>query len=283
MLSDQKRREELADFIRVRRERLSPAQVGLPNGNRYRRTPGLRREEVAELANVSVTWYTWLEQARNIRVSVQILENIASALQLNPDERSHLFLLTQQSLPPLPPPSKVLVSPAVQHILDSLGAIPAYVTGRRLDILAWNQAACAVFGDFSAMPYRERNLVWFAFTDPVARQLFVDWEDFARSVLAEFRADCGRYIGEEPKYADFIEDLQTVSPEFQQLWTHHDVLRRSEGMKELNHPIVGRLFLEGITLQANNAPDVRIDLYTPTPNSETADKLKKLISLSNRE
>lgn len=217
MLNDQKRREELADFIRVRRERLSPAQVGLPNSGRYRRTPGLRREEVAELANVSVTWYTWLEQARNIRVSVQILENIATALQLNPDERVHLFLLAQQPLPPIPPPLKDLVSPAVQHILDSLGAIPAYVTGRRLDILAWNQAACAVFGNFSTMPYRQRNLVWFAFTDPAARHLFVDWEDFARSVLAEFRADCGRYVGEEPKYVSFIEDLQTVSLEFQQL------------------------------------------------------------------
>lgn len=278
MLNDKKRREELADFIRIRRERLSPVQVGLPHGSRHRRTPGLKREEVAELANVSITWYTWLEQARTIRVSAQILESISSALQLAPDERAHLFLLAQQSLPPTPPPLKDIVSPAIQHILDSLGAIPAYMTGRRLDILAWNRAACAVFGDFSLMPYRQRNLVWFAFTDIAARRLFVDWEGFAQSVVAEFRADCGRYIGEEPKYAEFIEDLQNISPEFQQLWSRHDVLRRTEGVKELNHPTVGQLILEGITFQVNNVPDIRIDMYTPVPKSETTNKLQKLVS-----
>lgn len=279
-MNDKQRRSELADFLRTRRTRLPPGAVGLPNRGR-RRTPGLRREEVAELANISVTLYTWLEQGRDKKVSAQVLENIANALQLDADERLHLFALAQQQPLPIPPSLKERVSPAIQLLLDHQGAIPAYVTGRRWDILAWNQAACAVFGDFSQMPPRQRNLIWFVFTQKAVRQLFVGWEGFAQCTLAQFRLDCDRYLGVELKCADLVEDLRQVSPEFNQWWARHDVLRRTEWCKELAHPVVGRLVLESITFRVHDTPDLRFVVYTPAPESDTAGKLQKLVLRSN--
>ena len=192
---DTERRQELGNFLRTRRARIEASQVGLPTRQR-RRIPGLRRDEVALLAGMSVDWYTWLEQGREINVSEQVVESLVQVLQLNASEREHLYLLACQHLPPELPLVNETVSPTLQHFLDHLGASPAYVTGQRWDIVAWNKAACVVFGDYRQMTKRECNIVWRTFTSPTYRQLLVDWEGLAQHILARFRASCRRFFGD---------------------------------------------------------------------------------------
>ncbi len=170
-----KRRDELADFLRTRRAALQPGDVGLPNGGR-RRTAGLRREEVAQLAGVGVTWYTWLEQGRDVRASLDVLEALARALRLTATERTHLLLLGRGEEPPPPKSPAERVSPTLKRMMKSLDPNPAFVLGRRWDYLAWNRAACAVFGDFEKVPRGARNHVWLTFMDPARRELWLDWE-----------------------------------------------------------------------------------------------------------
>ncbi|MEI2578548.1 helix-turn-helix transcriptional regulator [Scytonema sp. PRP1] len=269
-MDDQQRRTELADFLRTRRSRLSPTQVGLPQGSR-RRVPGLRREEVAELANIGVTWYTWLEQARPVNVSPQTIEQIAQALRLDQYEREHLFLLAGQS-PPLEPPSTTLVTAPMQQVLDSLGENPAYIVEPCWNLLAWNQAASLVFGDFDTKPIQERNLMWLVYTDPAMRRLLVDWEAFARCLLVQFRADYGQRVGTR-EWMELVAALQRVSPEFRQWWSSHDVTRPMDWRKELDHPIVGRLSLDSVTMQLHGTANWRLVVYTPAPDTPTAAKL----------
>src|SRR5689334_13231533 len=183
------RHHELAAFLRSRRARLLPEQVGLPSGAR-RRTPGLRREEVAMLAGVSPEWYTWLEQGRDINVSMQLLESLARVLQLDANEREHLFLLALRQSPPIEkiytPPT---VSPILQAFLDNLGISPACVVDARTNIIAWNAAYWAVFvGDSTARTERERNLIWRIFTNPASRRANEHWKEIARAYVAQFRA-----------------------------------------------------------------------------------------------
>ncbi len=275
-MNDEQRRRELTDFLQTRRARLSPTEMGFSDGRR--RTPGLRREEVAQLAHVSVTWYTWIEQGRDIRVSVQVLEGLARALKLNTEERAHLFMLALQQSPPDPPTQQEVISPAHQRVLDHFQAGPAYITGRRWDVLAWNPSACVLFGDYEAMPLRERNFVWFFFTNAAHRRMLVDWEDHAQSVLAKFRSSCSRYL-EDERLAELIEDLQRVSPEFRQWWSRHDVHGRTSGRKEYEHPTVGKLVFEYTVFQTAEAPDLRFVLYTPLPESDTLEKFRQLQQL----
>ncbi|MBW4558701.1 MAG: helix-turn-helix transcriptional regulator [Trichormus sp. ATA11-4-KO1] len=238
-MNEQKRREELAHFLQTRRAKLKPAQVNLPNGSR-RRIPGLRREEVAELAEIGVTWYTWLEQGRDIKVSLKTVERIAAALRLDEHEKKHLFLLTKQPLFLSSAPDTPMVSKSMQHILDALRITPAYITNHRWDILAWNRSACALLGDFEQMPLKERNLMWLAFTDTTIRQLFVDWEDFAQCLLAQYRSAYG-YYEDEYQSRELTEALQELSSEFQEWWSCHNVISSGKCHQELAHPIVGRL------------------------------------------
>lgn len=273
-MNDEQRRRELTDFLKTRRARIAPEEVGFPNGTR-RRTPGLRREEVAQLANVSTTWYTFLEQGRDIRVSAQVLESIASALQLTSAERVHLFMLALGQPPTDSAPQQETVSPALQRLLDSFDTGPAYITGRRWDILAWNQAACVLFGDLDAMSMRDRNIVWFFFTDEEHRRRLVDWERHAQLMLAKFRCTCSRYVGDE-KLTELIEDLQRVSPEFRHWWTRHDIRGGTEGLKEYDHPVVGRLMLEYTIFLVEGTPDLRFVAYTPLPGSDSLEKFEKL-------
>jgi transcriptional regulator with XRE-family HTH domain len=272
---DTKRRQELGDFLRTRRARISPEQVGLPIRQR-RRTPGLRRDEVALLAGMSVDWYTWLEQGRTINVSEQVLESLVQVLQLNASEREHLYLLACQHLPPEIPEVNETVSPTLQHFLDHLGISPAYVTGQRWDIVAWNDAACAVFGDFRTMTKRERNIVWRTFTSSTHRQLLVDWERHAQFILARFRASCRRFLG-DPWLTELVEDLTLISPEFREWWPRHDVQGTPEGRKVLNHPTAGLLHLEHLTFQVYDAPDLKVTVYTPTNEADTPSKLQRLL------
>jgi transcriptional regulator with XRE-family HTH domain len=276
-MDKRKRLKELSDFLKIRRGRISPEQVGLTSGVR-RRTPGLRREEVAQLAGVGVTWYTWIEQGRDVQVSIQVLEGIARALKLNLDERNHLFLLADQSPPIDSIPPQEIVSPLLLQALDRFGANPAYITGQRWDLLAWNQAACAVFGDFEALPIQERNILWFVFMNESLRQILVDWEAHARLVLAQFRVNYSRFVG-DPWFAELINNLEGVSSEFRLWWTEHDILGRTDGCKEIDHPLIGRLVLNYVVFKVADSPNLEVVMYLPLPESDTALKLQQLRQL----
>lgn len=268
---DRERRQALADFLRARRASLAPADVGLPPGLR-RRTPGLRREEVAQLAHIGISWYVWLEQGRNVNPSLQVLESLARALRLTANERRHLFLLAGQPLPPAPAADEI-VSPALQQILDDLDPTPAYAVGRRWDYLAWNRAADALFTIAEATSRYSRNMIWRLFTAPAARER-PRWEQIARGTLAEFRAASARYPG-DPFFEELVEDLKAASPDFRRLWPHHDVRSALEGHKVIEHATLGRLEFEHITMQVLSSPDVRVMIYSPL--AETRARLGRLL------
>lgn len=276
-MDDSERRRALADFLRKCRARLAPGDVGLPPGLR-RRTPGLRREEVAQLANIGASWYVWLEQGRDVRPSAQVLECIARALRLTPNERRHLFVLG--GLFPPPTIAEEVASPALQQILDDLGPSPAYAIGRRWDFLAWNAAADALFTITEApLPYG-RNLVWRFFTDPVLRGHFVDWEQLARGFLAEFRTASARYPGDR-WFGALIEDLCQASPEFREWWPAlHAAPRLFDGHKVIEHAALGHLEFDPLTMQLLNFPDLMVTVYTP--DAATRAKLQELYAHRGR-
>ena len=275
-MSDAQRRQALAEFLRTRRARLMPQEVGLPVVGR-RRTPGLRREEVAQIANVGVSWYTLLEQGRDIHPSIEILHSIATALRLTPDERQHLFLLADQQYLALPQPLNEEVSPALKRVLYALDPHPAYILGRRWDFLAWNVAAECLFSPSHISPPYGRNIVWQVFTDPERPSQNPNWEEDAQRMLAEFRADSARYA-EDENFKRLIADLQRVSPEFRAWWSRHDVRGRSDARKDRDHPLVGRLMFEHTTLQVPTSPDVKVMIYTPLPGTDTEEKLRRLVN-----
>ncbi|HUO69571.1 MAG TPA: helix-turn-helix transcriptional regulator [Solirubrobacteraceae bacterium] len=270
-----RRREELADFLRMRRAALTPEDVGLPLGGR-RRTPGLRREEVAQLAGVGATWYTWLEQGRDVRASLDVLEAIARALRLTPAERTHLILLGRgEEAPPCKPPAE-RVSPTIRRLIENLELAPALLLGRRWDYLAWNRAACALFGDFDKVPRAARNHLWLMFMDPARREMFPDWERGSRMAVAKFRADSARHIG-DPSFDELIQALRQSSPEFCKAWKRHEVGRSGEGRKELIHPLLGTLIFEHAVFHPSEAPQQRLILYTPVPELGTPARMAELL------
>jgi transcriptional regulator with XRE-family HTH domain len=272
-----RRRAELADFLRRKRASLQPEDVGLPGGGR-RRTPGLRREEVALLAGVGATWYTWLEQGRDVRASLDVLEAVARALKLTPVERSHLILLGRgEEAPPCEPPPE-RVSPAVRRLIESLGPNPAYLLGRRWDYLAWNRAACAVFGDFGRIPRPARNHLWQLFMDPGRRALMADWAEGARLAVAKFRADSARHLG-DPAFEELIDALKQASPEFAKAWKRHEVAQSGQARKELRHPAAGLLRFEHAVFHPTEASDQRLILHSPVPGTGTAEKLGELLAV----
>jgi transcriptional regulator with XRE-family HTH domain len=272
----ERRRAELADFLRKRRESLTPEEVGLPDGGR-RRTPGLRREEVSLLAGVGTTWYTWLEQGRDVRASLEVLEAISRALKLTPTERTHLILLGRGEDPPPCKSPAERVSPTLRRLIENLGPNPAFVLGRRWDYLAWNRAACALFGDFGSIPRAARNHVWLTFMDPSRREMFSDWEKSARLLVAKFRADSARYLG-DPSFEELIGALRHSSPEFCRAWKRHEVSGGGEGRKEVNHPIEGLMVFEHAGFRPQHALDQRLVLYSPRQESDTPAKLARLMS-----
>jgi transcriptional regulator with XRE-family HTH domain len=277
LMDKSKRLKELSSFLKTRRARISPEQVGFTEGIR-RRTPGLRREEVAQLAGVGVTWYTWIEQGRDVQASVQVLEGIAHALKLNWNERKHLFLLADQSPVIDPIHLEEIVSPLLLQALDQFGSNPAYITGQRWDLLAWNQAACDVFGDFESLPLKERNILWFVFMNENLRQILVDWEAHARLVLAQFRINYSRFVG-DLWFTAIINSLEDASPEFRLWWKEHDILGRTDGQKEIDHPLVGRLTLNYVVFKVADSPNLELVMYLPLPESDTALKLQRLLTM----
>jgi transcriptional regulator with XRE-family HTH domain len=270
------RRAELADFLKSRRAALQPADVGLPGCGR-RRTPGLRREEVAQLAGVGTTWYTWLEQGRDVRASLDVLEALAAALRLSPAERGHLILLGRGEQPPPPAAERERVSPTVRRLIANLGSNPASLLGRRYDYLAWNDAHSAVFGDLSQIPAEQRNHLWLWFMDPARRDLIDDWGVAARRTLARFRAEHAKYLG-DPSFDSLIDALLEASPEFRKWWPRHEVVSAGEGRKRLNHPVVGTMVFEHAVFRHAETPEQRLALYTPLPDDGTPEKLERLLS-----
>ena len=274
MTHDEIRRHELSDFLRTRRARIAPADIGFPAAHR-RRTPGLRREEVAQLAGMSATWYTWLEQRRAIRVSPGMLENLARVLQLNPVERIQLFRLARREPVIDPTPQREIVSPRFQRMLDQSDIMPSLVMGRRWDVLGWNRVVRAFFLDFEQVPPDERNMVWLLFTHPALRSLLVDWSTRAQDTLARFRADYGRYAGDS-HFVQLVDRLNAVSPEFAQWWPRHDVLPMSEGCAQYNHPLVGRMVVDHMTFSVVDNPELRVVAWLPEASSMK--KMRKVIA-----
>jgi transcriptional regulator with XRE-family HTH domain len=276
----------LGAFLRIRRGALQPEGVGLPKRSTRRLTPGLRREEVAELAGISVSWYTRLEQGKDVQLSARALHGIAAALQLSASERDYLLALARSEAPPAPVPRTQAVSPTLQAVLDAQGERPAYVVDPCLNMLAWNRAAvdvfsAGVFDDYAELPKHERNLLWLIFTDE-ARRLFPYWEKHARLLLAQFR-DASRYMVGDPWIATLISRLEASSPEFAEWWSHHDVDRVQEIEKVVDHPKVGRMALLQTVLQVvDDAPGLILVLYTAAPGTDTAERLQKLAIDSGR-
>ena len=271
----ERRRAELADFLRRRRASIQPEDVGLPSGGR-RRTPGLRREEVASLAGVGTTWYTWLEQGRDVRASMDVFEAIAKALRLTPAERTHLILLGRGEEAPDCKPPVERISPTLRRLVENLGANPAMVLGRRWDYLAWNRAACVVFGDIGAIPKAARNHLWQLFMDPGRRELFAEWEQSSRLAAAKFRADHAEHLG-DPSFEELIQALRQSSPDFCKAWKRHEVARVGVGTRTLHHPVAGKLMFEHAVFQPVEFPEQRLTLYSPVADSGTAEKLAELL------
>jgi transcriptional regulator with XRE-family HTH domain len=270
-----RRRDELAHFLRSRRAALKPEDVGLSNGGR-RRTPGLRREEVAQLAGVGTTWYTWLEQGRDVRASLDVLEALARALRLDQAERTHLVLLGRGEEPPPCKTPAERVSPTLRRLIENLGPNPAFILGRRWDYLAWNDAATVVLGDFGRIPRAQRNHAWLTFTDPARREMFPDWERSSRVLVAKFRADSARHIG-DPEFESLISALRGCSREFARAWERHEVSHSGEGRKDLCHPIAGALSFSHAVFHPAEASEQRLVLYTPLPDNDTPAKLAELL------
>jgi len=256
------RRSDLAEFLRARRAAISPEQAGLVPGGR-RRTPGLRREEVALLAGVSVSWYTWLEQGRPINVSVEVLDSLSRVLRLDPVEQAYVADLAGH---PAPRPDHWDPHPDVptwaHHLLVALGPAPAYVLGPSWDYLAWNTAQADLFPPLTTLAPRDRNLVWAMFAVPETRDLLVDWENDARQVLSQFRAETTA-IRDEPEVAAMIERLRHTSPEFDGWWGRHDVAAFTSRRRRFRHPVHGTLEFEYQQLVVAGAPDLRIVVQLP--------------------
>jgi transcriptional regulator with XRE-family HTH domain len=266
------RRSELSDFLRTRRARINPSDVGLADGAR-RRTPGLRREEVALLANIGTTWYTRLEQGLPINVSADVLDGIARALRLTSDERRHLHLLAGFG-PSAPGHEEERVSELVSRVLAALEPVPAYVRGRRWDVLAWNRSADAL-SDFSGAVGPARNLVWRLFRDPNVRCRLGDPQCAMRRTVAQFRAVAAKYP-QDPAFNELIDDLRTNSAEFRELWAQHDVLGNADGLKRYVHPELGELILDFTSFGVPGDGDMRLVVLTAAPGSETEEKLRRL-------
>ncbi len=275
-MKDVTRRQALSDFLKTQRGKLQPHSVGLPVGGR-RRTPGLRREEVAFLAGVSTTWYTWLEQGRDISVSAQVLDCIANVLRLNEDERKYLFMLaTGQHENPVLKPSTTEISPAINLILDELRYFPTIVSDRRSNVIGWNEAAAKVFIDFGSVPAQERNILWILFTRKEFKALAGNWNDFIRGFVAIFRSYYGQFIG-DPWYADFLNKISDANPEFLSFWNHNEVSSAPEVFIEFRHAKAGKMLFDLTSLQIQGSNDVRISVYTPSKGSNTEGKIKNLI------
>jgi transcriptional regulator with XRE-family HTH domain len=265
---------QLGDYLKTRRAKLDPAAFGLPMSRR--RTPGLRREEVAQRANVSPTWYTWLEQGRGGAPSADVLDRIARALMLTEDEREHLYLIGLGRPPEVRYQPPEGVSPRLQRVLDALELSPAYIKTSTWDIIAWNRAAEAVLANYRDIPVSERNLLRMVFLDPLLRAKNPHWENVARWAVASFRADVAR-AGAAETAQGLVEELRRRSPEFAAIWQDNDV-RRSHGemTKSFHHPVAGEIKLDHTAFAVEGRPDLSLVIFNPATAAD-AETVRGLI------
>jgi transcriptional regulator with XRE-family HTH domain len=274
-------RNDLGEFLRASRARVSPADVGLGDG-RGRRVSGLRREEVARLAGVSVDYYTRLEQGRHASPSESVVEALARALQLDQGQRAHLYDLSKPSLRHAPEPPRVQrVRPAVHQMLDSMVDHPAFVLGRRTDVLAANALARALITDFDRFPARQRNYTRWIVLDPQAQAVYEDWETVAADVVGTLRLDAGRHP-DDPLLNALVGELAIKSPQFRKWWDNHQVHERTHGTKRMRHPDIGRITIHYESMVLPGDPDQTLFVYTTDPGSTSADNMRLLASWSAR-
>jgi transcriptional regulator with XRE-family HTH domain len=268
-------RAALAEFLRARREALSPSQVGLPAGP-ARRTPGLRREEVAMLAGVSVTWYTWLEQGRRINASADVLRAIGRALRLDGAGIEHLLALGQPAVagpvdvPTLAEPDDV--PSALRRLIDAFEPAPAYVLGPRWELAAWNAAQARLYPNIATLEPPARNLLWVLFADPSTRDLIVDWDIHAKQALAEFRA-ATTALHDDRELGELVARLRDASDEFDRWWPEHDVARFETRIRRFDHPAAGRLTFEYQLLTPAEWPALTVAVQLPVPGDDSAQRL----------
>src|SRR3984885_6385311 len=245
---------QLGNYLKDRRARLDPAAFGFPSTRR--RTPGLRREEVAQRANVSTTWYSWLEQGRGGAPSANVLDRIARALMLMDVEREHLFLLALGRPPEVRYQAAEGVTPRLQRVLDALELSPAYIKTSSWDIVAWNRAALAVLVDYAALPVKQRNILRLLFCNPNVRAAMPNWESDARFVVAAFRADAAR-AGAAQTVKALVDEVCRLSPEFDAMWRDNDVRSTyGEAAKQVRHPLAGLIALEYSAFAVDGRPDL---------------------------
>ncbi|MFH8884503.1 helix-turn-helix domain-containing protein [Streptomyces californicus] len=273
------RRAELSEFLRTRRAKLQPQDVGLPEFGRHRRVPGLRREELAQLAGVSVAYYTRLEQGNGRNVSAEVLDAIARALRLTDAEHAHLTHLARPARHKKKrrPARTQRVRTGLLYLLDSMEGIPAYVTGARSDILAWNPMAAAVFGDWGALPPGERNWALLVFLSPAYRDLFVNWDSKASDMVSYLRLYAGCHP-EDPELSALVGELSVKSDEFRRLWATHNVKEKGHGTKLVRHPLAGDLTLSYETLNLPDDEEQHLVTYHAEPGSASAEGLRLLAS-----
>jgi transcriptional regulator with XRE-family HTH domain len=264
----------LGNYLKDRRTRLDPAAFGFKVGRR--RTPGLRREEVAQRSNISPTWYTWLEQGRGGAPSADVLNRIAGALMLTDVEREHLFMLGLGRPPEVRYKAVEGVTPRLQRLLDAFEVSPALIRTATWEVVAWNRASAAVLTDYGALPVGQRNILRLIFGDPRVRAAQYDWESIARFVVGAFRADAAR-AGAVSEVTQLVDELCRLSPEFEALWRDNDVHAHGEGVKRLRHPVLGPIELEYSAFAVDGRPDLSMVVYNPVTSS-VADRIRSLVA-----
>jgi transcriptional regulator with XRE-family HTH domain len=262
----------LGAFLKDRRSKLDPAAFGFPPERR--RTPGLRREEVAQRANISSTWYTWLEQGRGGAPSADVLERIARALMLTDVEREHLFLLGLGRPPEVRYRKDEGVTPRLQRVLDALEPSPALIRTATWNVVAWNRAATVILTDYGSLPPEQRNILRFIFLDPRVRAAQYDWDSVARFVVGAFRVDAAR-AGAAAEVEPLVDELCRLSPEFKALWRDNDVRTHGEGVKQIRHPVLGPIAFEYSAFAVDGRPDLSMVVYNPSTPAD-AEKISSL-------
>jgi transcriptional regulator with XRE-family HTH domain len=266
--------DQLGTYLRDRRTRLDPAAFGFSAGRR--RTPGLRREEVAQRANISPTWYTWLEQGRGGAPSADVLDRIATGLMLTEPEREHLFMLGLGRPPEIRYKRVDGVSPRLQRVLDAFEVSPAIVKTAIWDVVAWNRAAAALLTDYSKLPREQRNILRLMFGNARVRAAQEDWRSVARFVVGAFRADVAR-AGAGAEVTRLVDELSRSSPEFDALWRDNEVMAGGEGLKRIHHPEAGLLELEFSAFVVDGRPELGMVVYNPASQAD-ADRIRTLIA-----
>lgn len=273
---------ELGNFLRSRRAALDPHQVGFPDDGRPRRVPGLRREELAQLGHVSIDYIVRLEQGRTRRVSRPVLDALADALQLAPDERAYLFTVADVTpSAPTPRPGRQQVDPQLRQLLSTMHDIPAMILNRRMDVLAWNRGAAALLTDFGALAPAERNLIRLTFLDDTYRALYADWPRAARECVAVLRMEAGRHPKDQA-LAALIGELSLHDPDFRTWWADHRVRGPRQLVKTYLHPVAGSITLDVQQFSVDTQPDQQLVAYTAPPDSPSQETLRFLLQWAAR-